>query len=144
MSDAVDNEPLARWKAWAKGEIQSANGDTKNGSLSNHGVIYLCRLLRILAPFHRDSVHEKSGVEREALHAAFMSGLAASGFDMGEDHSWLFDHAVSTARSRGFVGIDDVDEWQPGMVSGSGHRIICTPRPMIKRMTGAPSLPRDS
>jgi hypothetical protein len=119
--DDANDAPSPGWIEWAKAEIQSAR-KTYGLLNSDTSVFYLCRLVRVLEVIKGDSVFPRKSFDDEHLRAVFTSGLAASGIDIERIVSQQFDYALSLAKQRGFVATEDVDEWRPGMASGSGWK----------------------
>jgi len=112
--------PSSAWIDWAKNVIQSMRG-ARLSFMSDTLVAYLCSLMYILDVLKKESPHVNKYVGDDHLRAMVMSGLAASGLDI-QDISPYFDNTLSLAKQRGFVVTEDVDEWRPGMASGSGWK----------------------
>ena len=113
QSGESDNVPTRAWIDWAKGEIIQCDKDR---------VLYLCRLLRILELFHRDEVSRTPGVEMNFLCAAIVGGLAVAGQQDSIDDGRQLDVMLMFAQQQRLVLIEKIDEWSPGMPSGSGWK----------------------
>ena len=109
--DRADNTPSSEWVAWAKRQIQEPDSDP---------VLYLCRLMRLIGLFHTDRTSDRPGVRFDLLNAAMVSGLAVAGGDASGGLTHLVESALQMAEQRGLVLIERIDEWHPGMASGSG------------------------
>ena len=110
-----------KWIDWAKGEIQSM-GQWNRLFGSDALAAYLCRLMCIRELVRKEDGVQRNNVTKEHLRAALMSGLAASGIDI--QHVWPqhLDTASSIAQQRGLIITEEVDEWRPGMASGTEWR----------------------
>jgi len=106
-----DGNPDLEAVLWAKFEVQSADHDLP---------LYACRFLRVLEFFRGGAIGSPVAVEKQSLCTAIVSGLVVSGFDNCRGTAEKAKFAVMAAQERGLVIVDDVDEWRPGMRSGSG------------------------
>ena len=109
----IDNCPSQAWIDWAKREIIQCDEDR---------ALYLCRLLRMLELFHRDGVSRTPRVEMNFLCAAFVGGLAVAGKEEALDGTDQVDVTLALAEQRRLILIGKIDEWCPGMPSGSGWK----------------------
>ena len=105
--------PSSAWITWAKSEIQRFDDDLP---------LYVCRLMRLLETFHRDGVNREPGVETKFLATAVASGMAVVGRSLSERQDWRWDWPLVAAEQRQLVLRESVDEWCPGMASGSGWK----------------------
>ena len=138
-SSARDSVPSRIWIDWAKGEILRTDNDQ---------ALYLCRLLRILELFHRDEPNLTPRVEEDFLCAALTGGWAVSGQRGLVDDGRQSDVMVGWAQQRRLVHIEDIDEWNPGMASGSGWkryvRLTVAGRRLVESGDLAPLPPLDN
>jgi hypothetical protein len=114
--DQAENRPSDRWIAWAKSEVLAG---PERGSADD---AYVCRLLRLLEPYH------DGGVDEQVLRAAVLAGVMMSGESAPSAFAASRDVAVVIERAgqQGLIARRDVDDWHAGMRSGSGWRGFLT------------------
>ncbi len=116
------DERMAEWVDWGKAVIESAAlSDSSSPSLDREKAPeYLCRILWLFENF-RDPDHLT--VEENILLAAFAGGAVLSGLSPGSRNvPFLFGQALNECKASGWVLSEEYDEWQPGMVSGTGYK----------------------
>lgn len=118
---------LAQTRAW----VCSARIDQYGQPTPTDRQGYLCRLLGVLETVHTANNNTR-GVREEILRPALTSGLVLSGAKVTTDAR--FDDTLAVAVHRGQVIVEEHDEWERGMRTGSGRRKYYRLSPAGKRL----------